>query len=278
MEPNSIYSDLNETFQAAMSYVVLSRITNIKQLYLKEFDQKKIYCNKVAKREAQRLRARAINKRETVWDQDRQHVVKISSLNARSLQQHYKDLQKDEFIMKSDIICLQETWLEAEPETPITKLNEYYINGRSKGIALFTKQRPIHVDTSQTATCSTMKARFQDFDLINIYRFSDGRNMSQFIKEVIPLIDPERTQIIVGDINIDLLSSSTNLFTETLTQHGFKQMIKRPTHELGGLIDHVYFYSPAGALCTLYKQHNVFWSDHTCQSVMIEFKSDSERP
>ena len=66
MEPNSIYSDLNETFQAAMSYVVLSRITNIKQLYLKEFDQKKIYCNKVAKREAQMLRARAINKRETV--------------------------------------------------------------------------------------------------------------------------------------------------------------------------------------------------------------------
>ena len=275
MEPNSIYSDLNETFQAAMSYVVLSRITNIKQLYLKEFDQKKIYCNKVAKREAKRLRARAINKQETVWDQDRQHFVKISSLNARSLQQHYKDMQTDELIMKSDIICIQETWLEAEPETPITKLNEYYINGQSKGIALFTKERPIHVDKSQTVTCSTIRARFKEFDLINIYRFSEGKNISQFTREIIPFIDAGRTQIIIGDINIDLMSSSKNLFTETLTQRGFEQMIQRPTHTLGGLIDHVYFYSPAQDTCMLYKQHTVFWSDHTCQSVMLEFKSHS---
>ena len=276
MEPNSIYSDLNETFQAAMSYVVLSRITNIKQLYLKEFDQKKIYCNKVAKREAQRLRARAINKRETVWDQDRQHVVKISSLNARSLQKHYQDMQKDELIMKSDVICIQETWLESEPKTPITNLDEYYIHGQSRGIALFTKERPIHVDKTQTDTCSTIKARFMEFDLINIYRFSDGRNISQFTAEVIPLIDARRTQIIIGDINIDLIDSLKNLFTETLRQNGFEQIIQRPTHELGGLIDHVYFYSPnAEALCTLYKQHTVFWSEYTCQPVLLEFKSVS---
>ena len=61
MHPNSIYGDLNETFQAAMAYVILSRITSIKQLYLKEFHQKKIYCSAVAKKEAQKLRARAIN-------------------------------------------------------------------------------------------------------------------------------------------------------------------------------------------------------------------------
>ena len=104
-----------------------------------------------------------------MWDQDRLHFLKISSLNARSLKQHYKDLQKDELVMKSDIICIQETWLETEPKTPITKLDEYYIHGQSKGIALFTKERPIHVDKSQTATCSTIKARFKKFDLINIY-------------------------------------------------------------------------------------------------------------
>ena len=104
-----------------------------------------------------------------MWDQDRLHFLKISSLNARSLKQHYKDLQKDELVMKSDIICIQETWLETEPKTPITKLDEYYIHGQSKGIALFTKERPIHVDKSQTATCSTIKATFKKFDLINIY-------------------------------------------------------------------------------------------------------------
>ena len=47
--PNCIFTDLNETFQAAMAYVILSRITSLEQLYLKEFDQKKVYCNKDAK-------------------------------------------------------------------------------------------------------------------------------------------------------------------------------------------------------------------------------------
>jgi hypothetical protein len=69
-----------------MSYVKLSRITNIKQLYLAEFDQKKIYCSSVAKKEAQKLRARAINFQETEWDLQLSSydVIKVSSLNARS--------------------------------------------------------------------------------------------------------------------------------------------------------------------------------------------------
>ena len=59
-DPNSIFSDLSNTFQAGMAYVILSRITSMKQLYLKDFDdnkiQKKIYCSPVAKKEAQRFR------------------------------------------------------------------------------------------------------------------------------------------------------------------------------------------------------------------------------
>ena len=41
-QPNSVYTDLNECFGAAMAYVILSRITGVKQLFLKKFDQKKI--------------------------------------------------------------------------------------------------------------------------------------------------------------------------------------------------------------------------------------------
>ena len=172
MHPNSIYGDLNETFQAAMAYVILSRITSIKQLYLKEFDQKKIYCSAVAKREAQRLRARAINMKLNEWDQQRHNYTKISSLNVRSLQQHSRDLQRDEFLMKSDIICVQETWLESDPEESITQFHEYYVHGRSKGIAIFTKQQPVSIERIQTTMCSIIKVTFVKFDLINMYRFS----------------------------------------------------------------------------------------------------------
>ena len=45
--PMVIYGDLNETFQAGMVYVILSRIVSISQLYLKKFDEDKIYCNEI---------------------------------------------------------------------------------------------------------------------------------------------------------------------------------------------------------------------------------------
>ena len=143
-----------------MSYVILSRITSLDQLYLKEFDQKKIYCSSVAKKEAQRLRKRAINLQETEWDKPVPGLIRISSLNARSLQQHPEDLQKDEFIMASDIIAVQETWFKTDTGNPITPLNEYFLHGNSKGIALFTRMKPITVEKSQSDHCSIIKSSF----------------------------------------------------------------------------------------------------------------------
>ena len=48
---NEILADLNETFQAAMCYVILSRIMSIQQFVLLPFDQAKMYCNENAKME-----------------------------------------------------------------------------------------------------------------------------------------------------------------------------------------------------------------------------------
>ena len=237
-----------------------------------EFDQKKIYCSSVAKKEAQRLRKRAINLQETEWDKQvpGNGVIRISSLNARSLQQHHQDLQKDKFIMKSDIIAVQETWFESDPRNSITPFHEYFVHGKSKGIALFARIRPITVENSQSVHCSIIKASFPRFDLLNIYRFSTDTDILLFTEEVIQLLDKSRTQIIVGDLNINLLQNPWNPFTESLEQRGFQQLVTRPTHVLGGLIDHVYFYSPhTDASCTLHKYHTVFWSDHTCQSIIV---------
>ena len=261
-----------------MSYVILSRVTSIEQLYLKEFDQKKIYCSSIAKREAERLRARAINKIATEWDHQRKGVARISSINARSLQLHFQDMQKDDFIMKSDIILVQETWFESDPKDPITQVHEYFIHGRSKGIALFTKTRPNQIESFQTAHCSIIKASYDKFDLINLYRFSSDTNILQFTADVLALLDTSKSQVVAGDINIDLLKTPQNHFTHSLEVRGFHQIVTKPTHELGGLIDHVYFYSPhKEVLCAMHKYHTVFWSDHTCQSFILNTSSKSEQ-
>ena len=105
-----MFTDLNEVFQAAMAYVILSRVTGIEQVFIRPgFKQDKIYCSTLAKAEAQKLRTRAINLQKTVWDQETRgdSVIRLTSINARSLNQHYQDLAKDQFILNSDIVCIQ---------------------------------------------------------------------------------------------------------------------------------------------------------------------------
>ena len=176
-----------------MAYVILSRITSIDQLYLKEFEQKKIYCNKDAKNEVAKLNAKALNLQTTEWDQPVDGVLRLSSLNTRSLQQHRQDLETDEFIMKSDIILLQETWLNEDLTNNISDFHPYYVHGRSKGICTLTRVLPTHYSSNQTTHCSIIKLSFNNFDIINIYRFSGSSNLKDFTGDIIPLIDSNRT-------------------------------------------------------------------------------------
>ena len=67
MKPNSIFSDLNENFVAAQSYVILSRVTSLDQLFLLPFSHEKIYCSPEAKEEALKLQKKSINRQVTEW-------------------------------------------------------------------------------------------------------------------------------------------------------------------------------------------------------------------
>ena len=273
-EPNCVFTDLNECFQPAMAYVILSRITGAKQLFLKEFDQKKIYCSAVAKAEAKRLRERAINHQNTEWDEEKEGVIKLCTINARSLHQHYQDLNKDQFILKCDIICVQETWLQQDLVDINNKFHHYYLHGRSKGIALMSRTPPVHTTRFQSENCSLLKASYIGYDIINIYRFASSTQVQEFTGEVLLHLDPGKTTVVLTDSNLDYIKCPDNFFTTSLEQRGFKQIVTTPTHILGALLDHIYFYSPSPeASCMLYKAHGVFWSDHTCIAAILKTNS-----
>ena len=67
-----------------MCYVILSRITCLSQLYLLDFDPKKIYCNENAKKEAKSIKERALKKKITEWD---------------LMSDRYKNIMKTSFLM-----------------------------------------------------------------------------------------------------------------------------------------------------------------------------------
>ena len=54
------------------------------------------------------------------------------------------------------------------------------------------------------------------------------------------MIDPGKTTIVGGDMNICILSSPDNDLTKQMQRKGFLQLVKKATHIEGGLIDHVY--------------------------------------
>ena len=63
------------------------------------------------------------------------------------------------------------------------------------------------------------------------------------VSEVVTILNLSRTVIICGDININLDKFLQNKFSKSLFNLGFIQLVNSPTHILGGIIDHVYFYS-----------------------------------
>ena len=215
-KPAEILADLNETFQAAMCYVILSRIVCLEQLHLLTFNPSKIYCNEEAKQEALNIKARALNKQFSRWHQRQKNCFKLSSLNIRSLQKHFKDLKDDNFLQQCDILCVNETWLVEDPDSNFDGFTSHYLNKRSKGVAMFSKVVPEKLQRVHTETMSMLFARFQLFDLLSVYKFAEVSRIDEFTERILEYVDLTRPVILVGDINIDLLKQPSNKFSKQL--------------------------------------------------------------
>ena len=73
---------------------------------------------------------------------------------------------------------------------------------------------------------------------------------------------------IVGDFNIDHLSSSHEI-PVWVSNHGFCQLVNTPTHEEGGLLDHVYIKSLVNHKVHL---HWPYYSDHAALCIENVFR------
>ena len=119
---------------AAMIYVMLSRVCSLSQIYiLDEFDETKMYPDMRALLELEQLDKISLNKNKNIWEKDDHGSLKISSLNCRSLNKHFQDISTDELLLKSDIIALQETWLEDDDATEDLNIPGYNLHLNSTG-------------------------------------------------------------------------------------------------------------------------------------------------
>ena len=104
-----------------------------------------------------------------------------------------------------------------------------------------------------------------NLDIINVYR---SINNKSFNERLVTAINPNKPTIICGDINCDVREEKVE-FAMTLQKLGFKQIVERPTHDMGRSIDVVFVNQFLLGLVSV-KQIGVGFSDHDCLLIKID--------
>ena len=127
------------------------------------------------------------------------------SLNCRSLNKHFEDISSDEQLLKSDIIALQETWLEDDDINKNFNIPGYNLHfngkGRGKGLATYFKSSIFKHETDKKQDhIQLSKFKSDNLDVISLYR-SQACTIDTMGKLIREMMDTGRPQLILGDFN-----------------------------------------------------------------------------
>ena len=124
----------------------------------------------------------------------------------------------------------------------VAVLNKFHANG----VSIFSFKKHAFVD--------------RIFTLMLVYR-KQSRHMQEFFQMLQYLLATHSIDIMAGDFSYDLLKMSQNNFLDIFTDH--VQMVNKPTHISGFLIDHVYVKKPLiEVFSTNVTVENIYFSDH----------------
>ena len=239
-KPNSLVVDVTSSHQSGMVYVMLSRVQSLDQLNIvDQLDPEKITVNEKVRAEAARMEKISVNRNPSKWMNPATEGLKVCSLNTRSLRKHLEDVKGDPVLQQSDLLCLQETWLEeGEEEQDRYQLEGYQgyftSQGRGKGVAVFVKEGLKIEDFHNFAEPNLQMSKIvmKMMDVINIYRSNDEPpfRAAHHLKN---LITPDKNTLIIGDVNI--CATKGNALGNYLEGEGFHQLVTLPTHIKGGM-------------------------------------------
>ena len=107
------------------------------------------------------------------------------------------------------------------------------------------------------------KIKSDSMTIINLYR-SEGAVTTSFLDDLLSLLSKEET-VIVGDFNLCFLDQRNHQIFRTLENLGFNQLVKKPSHIKGRLIDLVFSKVSFEII-----QQSPFFTDHDILLVKME--------
>ena len=265
--PKSVGLDLQSTFACAQTYVMLGRTENLNQIYLAKFDDSKFKVDKSLEKslkENKNLEKRAKKVLESDNWLTLSDTFRLSSLNIRSLQSHFTDLEVDHCLLNSDVIAVSETWCSTEPPKLKGYNGFHALAGRGEGISLFIKNN--HKLTSipkiyNEQHIQIISASLEKVAIVLVYRSPAYHSQELLIKELISILPKEGPAIICGDFNIhpNEKNSYFSRLSEKMKSQNFAQHIDKPTHRGGHILDHLYVRE---VNMIGWQFHHPYYSDH----------------
>ena len=274
-KPLKAILDVTDIFQAAMVYVMLSRVCALSQIFiLNKFDESKMYPSIVALKELQRLDEISHNRNLSEWENTESGLLRISSLNCRSLKKHYQDIITDDLILKSDIIFLQETWLEDGTSNDELQIPDYNLHlnssGKGKGVAIYFKEDTFkhELDISKD---SMQLSKFTSslMDIIVLYRSQSG-TLIELQQNIEKMRNKQKTELIIGDFNFCYLKELSNPTRKYLKENKFLQLVQEPTHIEGSLIDQAHLRDVDGTYDYSIDLHSKYYTDHKALALLVK--------
>merc|ERR1712112_608653 len=242
-------------------------------------DPEKIHVNEKVKSEAARMEKISVNKNPSPWMDPATPGMKVCSLNTLSLRKHIDDIRSDPVLLQSDILCLQETWLEdGEEKNERYELEGFTSHfesvGRGKGLAVYVKKElrgVIGISKLGEQNIQLIKVEMRKLDVITIYR-SQEEPLYQATHHLKNLVNPEKDTLVVGDFNYG--AYEVNGMSNYLAREGFSQLVTLPTHIRGGIIDHAYLRSSMTKLQAEVKTFSHYFSDHDSVTCILFEKNN----
>ena len=278
-KPNTLVADVASVHQPGMAYVMFSRVQSLQQLnILDEFNPDKITVNELVEAEVKRMNKVSVNNNPCNWMNPKAAGLKVCSLNVRSLRRHIEDVKSDPVLVQSDILCLQEIWLNpGEEEDSRYQLEgfkgHFTCVGSGKGVAVYVRLKLYQKAAYSFHSLSEPflqfgKVSLENLDVITIYRSQEERFLraAHFLKD---FIDLEKTTLLVGDLNYCSVKDYNDL-SKFLTKEKFNQLVTLPTHIDGGLLDHAHLRQSKGHKRNAeVKTFTHYYSDHDSVTVIL---------
>ena len=253
--------NLKNTFLSGQAYVSLSRVTSLSGLVIENFDPKHIHCDPAIKECLSNMNS-FLDINEV--DNDSQFKCCIMLHNIQGLKQHYADLQSNKLFLKSDFICLTETWINDEnvvdvcmdkfklyhqprhqSYTSASAITSEFKNKEHGGVTVYAKNKcssRLSINVKDIEFIAFMLTSPISVAIAVIYR-PPGYDIKQFCKSLSQLVQElhkvSTKCIIMGDFNEDLLKRSSHVY-DLMTEYNYKQLIQSCTTEGGTILDLVF--------------------------------------